>query len=259
MSRMFMYMFSMKSAGGLDVQKHLDCMQIRHENSKFKGDKDTVVINWGCGGELPPEVMKCHVINRPEKIYNAINKITFLDLCKTKGVRTIPWTTSSREAQRWIDEGDTVYCRTRLEGRQGQGIVICDKSTPLVAARLYTRYTKGEREYRVHVVDGEVIAVHRKVHDGETAETPETDMIRNTANGWLFARRSVYPKDICVQAKAAVEAVGLDFAVVDILWGREGAYVLEANTAPGIDTMDWTCSQYAKALRKLVDKRLHMR
>jgi glutathione synthase/RimK-type ligase-like ATP-grasp enzyme len=252
-----MYMFNMHSAGGLDVQKHLSCLQIQHENSRFKGDKDTVVINWGCGSELPREVTKCHIINKPEAIYNAIDKRAFLRLCTDSGVRTVPWSTDSREAQRWISRGDTVYCRTRLEGRQGQGIVICDSTSPLVTARLYTKYIPSTREYRVHVVDGEVIAVHRKIHDGETAITPETEKIRNTANGWLFARRSEYPGDICVQAKAAVAAVGLDFAVVDVLWGEERlAYVLEANTAPGIDTMDWTCAQYAKALKSLASKKL---
>ena len=252
---LYMYMFSMKSAGGLDVKKSIGCQQIKHEGSTFKGSKEKVVINWGCGHALPTEVNKCHVINKPEAIYNAIDKRAFLRLCTEAKVRTVPLTIRTWEAQAWSDAGETVYCRTRLEGRQGQGIVIC-KGGEVTPSRLYTKGIDCDREYRVHVCDGEVIAVHRKVRDGETPENEKTRLIRNTENGWLFRRVTIYPRDIVPQAIQAVRACGLDFAVVDVLYDGTLAWVLEANTAPGIDTMEWTCEQYAKALRKLSAKLL---
>lgn len=254
MKRLFMFMFSMKSAGGLDVLKALGCKQIRHEGSTFKGDKDTVVINWGWGGPLPNEVQKCKIINKPDAIYKAIRKTVFLDACTKAGVRTVPWTTSKAIAQTWAAVGNTIYCRTRIEGRQGQGIVIAKALGEVVAAPLYSKAIDADREYRVHVCDGKVIAVHRKVHDGETKRHDGTELVRNTENGWLFRRVTIYPKDIITEATKAVKAVGLEFAVVDILYAEEKAYVLEANTAPGIDTMDWTVAQYAKALRTLAEK-----
>lgn len=256
MPQIYMYMFSMKSAGGLDVKKALGCQQIRHTESTFKGSPDKVVINWGCGSQLPKEVLKCNIINKPEAIYNAIDKREFLRLCTDAGVRTVPWTLTRREGSLWITQGAIVYCRTRLEGRQGQGIVIATHSQELVEARLYTKGISCDREYRVHVCDGEVIAVHRKVQDGETPENTNTHAIRNTENGWVFRRVTIYPKDITTQAIPAIKAAGLDFGVVDVLYDGTQAYVLEANTAPGIDTMEWTCEQYAKALKKLANKLL---
>ena len=265
--RLFMYLFSMKSAGGLDVKKALGCQQIKHEGSTFSGYKDTVVINWGCGSALPREVRACHIINTSEAIYNAIDKLTFLRLCTIAGVRTVPWTDRTWEARLWLDRGDTVYCRTQLQGRQGQGIVVVKPGSELVRAHLYTKYIEALREYRVHVCDGEVIAVHRKVQTGEAEDKTNEDYIRNTANGWAFRRVSQYPQDIGIQAIGAIKAAGLDFGVVDILWrsdtprrcqlqeGAGNAFVLEANTAPGIDTMTWTCEKYATALKKLAEQR----
>lgn len=253
---MYMYMFSMKSAGGLDVKKALDCQQIRHEGSTFQGSKDKVVINWGCGHALPREVLKCHVINKSEAVYNAISKTTFLRLCTIAKVRTVPWTDRTWEAQMWADHGNKVYCRTQTEGRQGQGIVITDAGQSVTRASLYTKAIENDREYRVHVCDGEVIAVHRKVHDGETETKETTDQVRNTENGWLFRRVTIYPKDISAQAVPAIKAAGLDFGVVDVLYDGTQAWVLEANTAPGIDTMEWTCQAYAEALKKLSAKLL---
>lgn len=256
MDNLYMYMFSMKSAGGLDVKKALGVQQIKHTESSFKGSKNKVVINWGCGSQLPSEVRKCHVINSSEAICNAIDKRTFLRLCSGAGVRVVPWTTSSREAESWWKEGAKVYCRTRLEGRQGQGIVIAEGKVPLADARLYTKYVPSEREYRVHVCDGEVIAVHRKVRDNDVPEGKETDLVRNTENGWIFRWVSIYPRDIVTQAVPAIRAAGLDFGVVDVLYDGSAAWVLEANTAPGIDTMERTCYAYADALKKLAKKRL---
>ena len=281
MPRIFMYMFSMKSAGGLDVKKALSalmadggdgsrhgCQQIKHEGSSFRGDRDTVVINWGCGSSLPRAVRSCHVINSSEAVYNAIDKPTFLRLCTISGVRTVPWTDRTWEAQLWLDRGDTVFCRTQLHGRQGQGIVVVEPGGEIIRANLYTKYIEALREYRMHVCDGEVIAVHRKVQTGEPEDVANENYIKNTRNGWVFRRVSRYPRDCATQAIAAIKAVGLDFGVVDVLWqsdqpercqlqeGAGGAYVLEANTAPGIDTMTWTCEQYAAALKQLAEKKV---
>lgn len=115
----------------------------------------------------------------------------------------------------------------------------------LPQARLYTKLIPAEREYRVHVVGTEAICVHRKV-DG-------TGIIRNSEAGWVFRRVTTFPQAIIPEARNAVVALGLDFAAVDVLWDGQRAYVLETNTAPGIDGMEYTKRCYVQALERLVN------
>lgn len=267
------WMYNNNSKGGKALKETMGLKAILHEGSTFVGSPDKTVINWGYGARLPAEVAKCRIINKPEAIALSVNKLDalrrFAGAC-----RTPDWTTRQATAQDWLNSGHTVYCRHRLEGHEGEGIeIIAPRAANLTAggdlgilgtilagwingrpepnlglvphARLYTKFVTSTREYRVHVVGGEVVAVHRKVSGVEEG-------IRNTANGWVFRRVSEYPRDVCTQAQSAVRALGLDFAAVDVLWDDREAYVLETNTAPGIDEMDWTLRQYALALERLV-------
>jgi hypothetical protein len=224
--------------------------QIKHEQSRFRGNKDTITINWGSGNPLPEECYKGKIINHPALVAAAINKRTFLHAARRAGVHTVPWTERQLEADAWIRDGHTVYCRTRLEGKEGEGITVAKTYQQMIPARLYTKEVKADREYRVHAVDEQAIAVHRKVSEKRDA----VPSIRNTANGWVFKRVTIYDKDIVDQALKAVKSVGLDFGAVDVLFDGKQAWVMEVNTAPGIDEMEWTVGQYAKSLRVLAEK-----
>ena len=120
----------------------------------------------------------------------------------------------------------------------------------LPEAKLYTKFVKAKSEYRVHVVGGAVVACHRKVQKEGSDKGSE---IKNSENDWEFKRVTIYNQDIPDQALKAVEAVGLDFAAVDVLWDGEKAWVLEANTAPGVFEMPLTLSKYCEALKKLLN------
>ena len=253
-ARTLMYLYKMKSAGGLALKDALGVQQILHEGSQFKGDKETVVINWGRGDTFEnKEIDKCKIINHPLAISLAINKTSFLQAASQVS-RTVPFTTSKWLAKTWAALGHTIYCRMTVNGYEGKGIEIV-KGLDLPSAPLYTQAVKSEREYRVHVMDGKAIVVHRKV----AKERYDADLkqdIRNTDNGWVFRKVIQYPQDIVDRAIPAVKAVGLDFAAVDVLWDGEKAWLLEANTAPGIDGMDFTINAYKEGLKKLVDKKL---
>lgn len=244
----YMYLYTMKSKGGLALKKKLGVQQIKHKDSLFKGEKNKIVINWGAGYP-PAEVLKCTVINKPDAICNSVNKINFFRLASKK-TRTVPHTFSQKEAQQWVNTGGTVYCRTQVEGFEGKGIEII-KGKDLPRYLLYTKKIEAENEYRIHVVDGKVIAAHRKVATVDNADPS----IKNTANGWKFRWVDIYPKDVANQAILAVEAIGLDFAAVDVIWDGKLAYVLETNTAPGIDGMEWTLGEYARSLKLLIERK----
>lgn len=257
------------------LAKALGIKKILKTGSTFVGHPDTVIINWG-SSKPSPEVLKCKIINKPEAVKRSINKLSFFQTVGDQA-RTVPWTTSKAEVLDWNTK---TVCRTKLEGREGDGIELytppeCVGSAPvgiwgwlathlpksldglktsnlgLPEAKLYTQFIKAQEEYRVHVIDGEISAVHRKVQkDGATGGSD----VRNTANGWLFKRVNHYPGDCARQAVKAVAALGLDFAAVDVLWDGSLAWVLETNTGPGINGMTWTIEQYRAGIQKLIDK-----
>lgn len=94
------------------------------------------------------------------------------------------------------------------------------------AATHFMEFVESDREYRVHVFKGKSIRISRKEFE------------EDGSNKYTTAK----PGDIKLRrvrdaAKAAVEAVGLDFGAVDILAkgpNNESVWVLEVNAAPGL-------------------------
>jgi glutathione synthase/RimK-type ligase-like ATP-grasp enzyme len=86
--------------------------------------------------------------------------------------------------------------------------------------------------------------VQQKRRRNGDALTGDAALIRNAANGWVFAVNDVRFTSPEIEEKvrsysvAAVKALGLDFGAVDIIVNKKGteAYVLEVNTAPGIES-----------------------
>lgn len=272
-----MYAFDQNSESADAVAKGLGLKKIKHgDGSSFQGGPDWVVLNWGAS-QVPKSVLRSHIINHPQAVAKAINKRAFFQWVGTKA-RTVPWTTDPQVAKKWLSEGSKVVCRSKIAGYEGQGIHVECPCMPLGSdsggflgalattlawwetaspeptsghteafqkAKLWTRFIPNTKEYRVHVFQNEVLAVHRKVEG--------TGDVKNTANGWKFKKVKIYPEDILAQAIASVKAVGLDFAAVDVVWDGEKAWVLEANTAPGIFEMDWTTKQYVSILKTTIE------
>lgn len=234
---------------------------LKLEGSKYLFRTGDVLINWGnteyAGGAL---------LNPPASLKAATNKKNFFLTMTEKGCSdVIP--------RYWVNRNDIpddafpVVCRTVLAGHSGDGIVIADTAADLVHAPLYVEYVKKQDEYRIHIgrkghtyTDGGyghqpvpepvyvVIAKQRKArrHD---VENPNWQ-VRNHQNGFIYAREGVNPPEAVTEAaKRALRATGLDFGAVDVLWNAKElkAYVLEINTAPGLEGQ--TVTDYATFFR----------
>jgi hypothetical protein len=162
------------------------------------------------------------------------------------GVPAPEATTDMAIAKQWIAEGHLVFGRQRNHTR-GKDIV----------GPRHPRWRRSEfwvkvipnvkQEWRIHVFNGKSIARGLKVQ----IEEPWRKMpVRNRANGWHMVHDQKPPELVRETAKAAVKALGYDFAAVDLLLTEDDkVFVLEANTAPGLD--DHSAAAYAKAIGKV--------
>lgn len=253
--------YDMVSESGKILANKLRCLRIKREASKYKYKEGHVVINWGCPvrpAHIPEDAV---VVNKFEAVALASNKKNAFRTFINKGVSTVSTTESKDEAKRWIAEGYSVVARTILNGHGGAGIVIIDNLDDFIDAPLYTLYMPKKSEWRVHVFNGGVIDVTRKVLREDYPDKENVNWkVRNHENGFIFQRYNarmfdddgqpmkelfLIPQHVRNNALKAVKALGLDFGAVDIIYNekKDRSYVLEVNTAPGI--ADTTSDIYA--------------
>lgn len=261
---------------------------IKTENSRYRYRDNHIVINWGNSRRPDWMTTNLPVLNTPEAVHNAANKLVTLRMLRDLGVPHVPFTDSREEAQGWLDRGSKVFVRNTLTGHSGDGIVVVDGDTSaseldsiasrlwtlgytdiaemvafenhpqqLPDAPLYTRAVANSGEYRVHVFDGDVILYQKKSRrvddDGNivTAEGEEAD-VRNLASNWVYRTGNLRRLERVEQlAIDAISALNLDFGAVDIIKDINGdVYVLEVNTAPGLGNTD-TLEAYRSAFHSL--------
>jgi glutathione synthase/RimK-type ligase-like ATP-grasp enzyme len=205
-----------------------------------------VFINWGSSTTIPTGGNR--VVNPVERIALASDKLrTFQALENVAGIRIPAFTTDRSVATGWLRDGVVVVCRTVLSGHSGAGIVLAQSEDQLVNAPLYVQYVKKAKEFRCHVAFGEVIDVQEK-RKRAGYEGATNFQVRNHHTGWVYCREDIQePTGLKPMALQVVSTLGLDFGAVDIIYNakRNELYVLEVNTAPGIENT--TVEKYATA------------
>lgn len=239
---MFIYPYKDGSESVHNLKVALGAKVIRTEGSNFKGKPSKNVINWGSSSITNTEVMKCNVLNKPDAVKIASNKeLLFNQLQPLNTINLPDFTTDIQVARGWLDEGETIVVREKLTGHSGEGIVLITDNTQWEAynfnnAKLLVKYVPKKAEFRVHVFNGAVLYVQKKGF--REGEKPYSFKIQNKANGFIFIQTGFEtPECVIEQAVLAVQASGLDFGAVDIIYNdyRKKAYVLEINTAPGLE------------------------
>lgn len=253
-----MFPYNRASEGCRELAQALGILRIRRENSRYRGRPTKTVINWG-NSSLPEEVAKSTILNSAESVALCSNKLAFFRHIRgTEASIHVPAVTESfDEALEWVRSGREVVARTVLNGHSGRGIVIMNNNDPatLVRAPLYVEYIKKMEEYRVHIVNGQVIDIQRKVLSSAKRDSGEEIdwKVRNHDNGFIFQREGIDPHEsVTTSALRVFEFSGLDFGAVDVIFNRsrQQSYVLEINTAPGLQGQ--TIESYATAFRNLI-------
>lgn len=192
----------------------------------------STVINWG-DSSCPHQCL-----NTPESVLKATNKRLCFEALSAAGV-PVPRFATGKETVTW--SGTTVV-RHKLQGHSGEGIELVEKKEDLPDAPLYVEYIKKENEYRLHIGRRNgvyvIIAEQRKARRLDRPLEQVDWKIRSHNNGFVFVREDCDPPESVQDvARQSVAALGLDFGAVDVIYNtKEGkAYVLEINTAPGLE------------------------
>lgn len=242
--RVRLFSYNRFSNGAKELARAIGALRIKHTGSRYRQRPTDVVINWGAS-ECPLNP----TFNQPDAVRRASDKLLACEALENHdSINGLEYTTDRGQAQLWIEDGRKVVCRTLLRANSGRGIVLAETADQLVDAPLYTKYIPKQEEYRLHVVCGEVIDVQRKARSREVPDEDVNWQIRNHGNGFVFVREGVEVPDVAKDmAVAAVECLGLDFGAVDMIYNswRDQYYVLEVNTAPGLEGT--TLERYAEA------------
>lgn len=244
--KVFPYRVGSRSAKAL--AEACDGRVLKRVGSKYRFREGDLVINWGASDCL---FKGRGVANQPDTIEPASNKLKCFQLMKEHGVSIPPFWTRKDDIPA---DAFPVMCRTKLQAHSGEGIVVAERKDQLVGAPLYTKYIRKKEEYRVHVIrkpgaGASIIMVQRKAkkHGVEDADF----MVRNLANGFVYIIADARPKCVEEEAVKALESTGLAFGAVDVIYNehQNKAYVLEINTAPGLE--DRTAEAYAKVFKEI--------
>lgn len=262
MKRIRIYPFKLGSQSARALATALDSLCVKPDG-RYRPRVNDLIINWG-NSEVPSwDATTIPFLNNPISVGYAVNKLRTFELLRRFNVPTPEWTTDYRDAEVWHYDGHTVVERHNLTGTKGNGIRIVTGIDDIEGEALnyevplYTKLIPRAREYRVHVFDGQVIDLQQKKRrvTGVTNDGNDSDgTIKNLDNGWVFVRDDITPppRSIFDVSIRAVQALGLDFGGVDVLVKDGQCYVLEINTAMGLEGS--TINSYTNAIKRYANR-----
>lgn len=242
-------MYILYSKGSSVTGRHLaEVLGIKGGVKPPQGRED-ILIRWG-GTEKTPQ-RAGRVVNKRDAIILASNKREALRKMAECHV-PIPRTWGIN------DPGILFPALGRKDHhRKGSDIVLCIQKSDLQRAlnagcTHMTGLIPKAREFRVHVFENEILKISEKILTEPEKYCP---WIWNYETGFTFRNpRALLPAvqtQLEAAAKAAVQAIGLDFGAVDICIGDDGHMrVFEVNTGPSL--AEKSMGLYARKLAALL-------
>lgn len=194
-------------------------------------------VCWGAGADYGERGLNCRA--------SAFNKLTQLQVLAKAGITTVPIVLPGNIPMLMRKGTDFPFTQPllarKLAHHGGTDIRYC-KGTRKARIALkrgrafFTRYIPSTTEYRVWVYRKRHLGTYEKVL--AHPEMKHRMVGRNYRNGFAFqlVAEAAIPRVAIDLAIRSISVLGLDFGAVDVLRGRDGAfYVLEVNTAPGVE------------------------
>ena len=250
-------------------------MNASETNSAFKDLNQTlqdkyVLVNWGSSKGLVGAVEKRNMLVLNNYGTDTVcNKRSFFTVYSRDLYLNLPRAFfNSEDASRYmldqdLSNPDKIFLveRNTLRGHSGEGIRLIYKDSSLnPEAKLWTVYVKKQREFRIHFFKGlnDRLIIQQKKRIRDVPNEEINYQIRHRQGGWIYSRQDLnVPVEVINQAILLRNSLvnHLDFGAVDIIWNsaEQKAYILEVNTAPGIEGE--TIEEYKNAILEYA--RLH--
>ncbi|APX95430.1 RimK family alpha-L-glutamate ligase [Natronorubrum daqingense] len=177
-------------------------------------------------------------LNEPSTVLTAIHKLSTATTLAANDVRTpdVTLALNSEQLNAVRDRyGEEAVYKTAI-GTHGGGTWKVSGDDPINAKvgnryaflqQLIDRDDARHRDVRIYVVDGEIIAAMYRY-------APDNDWRTNVAlGGDVEDATDDLPAEAREMARRAANAIGLDYAGVDLVEGDEGWFVLEVNPTAG--------------------------
>ena len=182
-----------------------------------------------------------------------ISGLDQLVVFRDNGISCPEFTVHLEDAQKWVQAGHQVFGRNRNH-EKGRDIV--DQGSPAWQGKdFWTKVVPNVRhEYRIHIFDHQHIQQGLKRFDPKAPRQRNDDLpIRNTETGYIYDHNFEPPSVGVDLARRACQTVDYLWGAVDLLEDAGArCYVLEVNTAPGMD--ETTAHAYADAIKKYVEQ-----
>lgn len=134
---------------------------------------------------------------------------------------------------------------------QGQDIIFINSRRDLERINGYqydflTEYVYKTSEYRVHILGDDAFVSVKFCGDNPSADP----FVRSHSNGWRQIEYNGEWKDeLIMLATKAIDTLGYDFGAVDIIRRKDKIYLLEVNSAPGLEPRKLALyTQYFKSM-----------
>lgn len=218
--------YKVGSASVKKLKTALNALIIKVDNSHYRYRDTHTIINWGNSRRPSWMSTDVPVLNSPEAVYAASNKLQTFHKLEEHNVPCVLFTSYTATAYGWLEQGKKVFVRHSVTGHSGEGIEVITPQenhseevtqmsnrlieigyqfaadylidqieiptmTDVPDAPLYTLGVQNHGEYRVHVFGGEVILYQKKSRrvdeDGNVA-TPDGEEadVRNLASNWVY-------------------------------------------------------------------------
>lgn len=240
-----------------NVNNHRRNLQNTRAFQRILSTPQFTVLNWG--SKILPEILSSAeiIINHPHHISIMSDKIkTFKILQEINPLKIPTWTTDINIAKQWLPT--KVFCRQLTHSSQGRNIILANSVNEIVPAPLYTKYTKGKYEYRIHFTELGIFSIKRKARrQGSIPLEEENKYIKSRNNGWILiditpSIRTQITEELNSTLIQFCKKSNLSFGAADVSYNesQNKYYILEINSAPGIQNS--TIYSYLDNLTNLI-------
>jgi len=170
-----------------------------------------------------------------------VNKLKQYAFFKEKKLPHPEWTEDNEVANTWLAEGHTVIARKRIKGQTGAGIMVLKPGSTALDSeefKVFTKYIKKKREFRVNLFKHKVVNIREKVKVGPSGMDSH---VRSSSNGYTTTHCRPMSEPLRDRLIALAEAASpvseSDFIGVDVCYNeyKDLLFLLEVNSGPSIE------------------------